>query len=111
LAAAIEQNHDANGIIWPESVAPFQIILINLKPGEAACDKLCNDLYKKLLTKNIEVLYDDTKTSIGQKFATADLIGIPTQMIVGPRGAANGIVEVKNRKNGDKKEVDWTVIT
>ncbi len=105
VAAIIEASHDANGIIWPEAVAPFQVILINLKAGDAACDKLCEEIYAKYRSKNIEILYDDSKASVGQKFSVADLIGVPTQVVVGPKGAANGMVEIKNRATGEKKEV------
>ncbi len=105
VAAIIEASHDANGIIWPEAVAPFQVILINLKAGDAACDKLCEEIYEKYRSKNIYILYDDSKASVGQKFSVADLIGVPTQVVVGPKGAANGMVEIKNRATGTKKEV------
>jgi prolyl-tRNA synthetase len=106
VAAAIEANHDVNGIIWPKEIAPFQIALINVKSGDELCDKVCEEIYQKFLSQNIEVIYDDTKSSLGQKFATMDLIGIPTQIIVGPKSAAAGKVEVKDRKSGEKKEVE-----
>ena len=105
VAAIIEASHDQNGIIWPESVAPFQIVIINLKSGDENCDKICEEIYQKLLSRNIEVLYEDTKAGAGQKFANMDLIGIPNQIIIGPKGVAAGIAEVKNRKTGEKKEV------
>ncbi len=105
VAAMIESSFDERGIIWHKSVAPFQVALINLKIGDELCDKICEDLYQQLLAKNIEVLYDDTKNGAGQKFANIDLIGIPTQIIIGPRGAAAGVAEVKDRKSGEKKEV------
>lgn len=105
VAAIIESSHDANGIIWPEAVAPFQVILINLKAGDTACDKLCEEIYTKYRSKNIEILYDDSKASVGQKFSVADLIGVPMQVVVGPKGAANSMVEIKNRATGAKKEV------
>ncbi len=105
VAAIIEASHDQNGIIWPESVAPFQTVIINLKSGDENCNKICEELYQKLLSKNIEVLYEDTKAGAGQKFANMDLIGIPNQIIIGPKGVAAGIAEVKNRKTGEKKEV------
>ena len=105
VAAIIEASHDANGIIWPKAVAPFQVMLINLKAGDAACDKLCEEIYEKFCSKNVEILYDDSKTSVGQKFSVADLIGIPTQVVVGPKGAANRVAEVKDRASGEKKEV------
>lgn len=101
VAAAIEANHDANGIIWPKEIAPFQIALINVRSGDELCDKLCEEIYQKLP----DVFYDDTKASLGQKFSIADLIGIPTQIIVGPKSAAAGKVEIKDRKTGEKKEI------
>ncbi len=105
VAAAIEANHDENGIIWPAQISPFDVILINIRIGDEACDKACEELYLKLKNQGFEVLYDDTKNSLGQKFSVADLIGVPTQIIVGPKSLALGKVEVKNRKNGEKTEV------
>jgi len=105
VGAIIEASHDANGIIWPKSVAPFQIALINVKSGDELCDKVCQEIYDRFSAQNIEVIYDDTKSGLGQKFAIMDLIGIPTQIIVGPKSAAAGKVEVKDRKTGEKKEV------
>jgi len=105
VAAIIEASHDENGIIWPKSVSPFQVILINLKPEDASCSKVCEEIYEKFIAKNIEILYDDTKTSIGQKFSVADLIGVPNQVVIGPKGAVSGKAEVKNRKTGEKKEI------
>jgi prolyl-tRNA synthetase len=103
--AIIESSHDDNGIIWPESVAPFKVGLINIRAGDEKCEKLCEDLYNKLQNANVDVLYDDTKESAGKKFAAMDLIGLPWQVAIGPRGAEAGTVEVKNRKTGEKKEV------
>jgi prolyl-tRNA synthetase len=105
VAAAIEANHDANGIIWPKEIAPFQVVLINVKAGDETCDKVCEEIYEKFSAHKIEMIYDDTKNSLGQKLATADLIGVPTQIIVGPKLAALGIAEVKDRKTGEKKEL------
>jgi prolyl-tRNA synthetase len=105
VAAAIEANHDENGIIWPAQISPFDVILINIRVGDEACDKACEELYSRLQNKGIEVLYDDTKNSLGQKFSVADLIGVPTQIIVGPKSLASGKVEIKNRKTGEKSEV------
>lgn len=102
VAGAIEANHDANGIIWPKEIAPFQIALINVRAGDELCDKICEEIYAKFP----DVIYDDTKVSLGQKFSIADLIGIPTQIIVGPKSAAAGKVEVKDRKTGEKREVE-----
>jgi len=103
IAAIIEASHDENGIIWPESVAPFDIALINMKAGDEACDKACDELYAQLTAAGKDVLYDDTDQRAGGKFATADLIGLPWQVIVGPRGIAAGEVEVKNRKTGERE--------
>ncbi len=108
VAAAIEANHDANGIIWPKEIAPFQVALINVRAGDELCDKTCEEIYQKLSAQGVEVIYDDTKASLGQKFSIADLIGIPTQIIVGPKSAAAGKVEVKDRKTGEKKEIEIT---
>jgi prolyl-tRNA synthetase len=102
VAAIIEASHDENGIIWPEAVAPFDIALINMKPGDDACDVLCENLYAAYGKAGREVLYDDTDGRAGAKFASADLIGIPWQVIVGPRGAAEGTVEVKKRATGER---------
>jgi len=106
VAAAIEANHDENGIIWPAQISPFDVILINIRVGDEACDKACEELYSRLQNKGIEVLYDDTKNSLGQKFSVADLIGVPTQIIVGPKSLALGKVEIKNRKTGEKSEME-----
>jgi prolyl-tRNA synthetase len=103
IAAIIEAFHDDAGIIWPESVAPFDVALINMKPGDQACDAVCEDLYAKLSAAGRDVLYDDTDQRAGGKFATADLIGLPWQVIVGPRGVAAGEVEIKNRRTGERE--------
>ncbi len=102
-AAIIEASHDANGIIWPLQVAPFQVGLINLKAGDAAVDAACNDLYAKLEKAGIDVLYDDTDERAGGKFATMDLIGLPFQLTVGPKGLKDGVVELKARAGGAKE--------
>ncbi len=105
VAAAIEANHDANGIIWPKEIAPFDVALINIRPGDEACDKAAEEIYQNLQNKGLEVIYDDTKNSLGQKFSVIDLIGVPTQAIIGPKGVAAGKIEIKDRKTGEKKEV------
>lgn len=105
IAAIIEASHDEAGIIWPESVAPFDIALINMKAGDADCDRVCDELYAALTAAGKDVLYDDTDQRPGGKFATADLIGLPWQLIVGPRGVAAGEVELKNRKSGARETV------
>ena len=97
VAAIIEASHDENGIVWPDSVAPFRVGIINLKPGDAACDAACADLYAKLAKAGREVLYDDRDERPGVKFADMDLIGLPWQIVVGPKGVAKGMLEVKRR--------------
>ena len=105
VAALIEANHDEAGIIWPESVAPFHIGLANLKVGDAATDAACADLYAKLEKAGIDVLYDDRDERPGAKFATLDLIGVPHQVVIGPKGLAEGKIEVKNRRTGAKESL------
>jgi prolyl-tRNA synthetase len=105
VGALIEANHDDAGIIWPESVAPFRVGLINLRPGDARCCNIAEDLYAKLRGAGIEVLYDDRNESPGAKFATMDLIGLPDQLVIGPRGAAAGTVELKHRRSGERQDI------
>jgi prolyl-tRNA synthetase len=105
VGAVIEASHDDKGIIWPESVAPFRVGLINLKVADAACSKLCEDLYARLRQARVEVLYDDRDIRAGEKFAEMDLIGLPWQVVVGPRGAAQGKVEFASRASGEKQEI------
>jgi len=102
IAAIIEASHDENGIIWPAAVAPFDVGLINMKVGEAGCDAACETLYAQLGAAGLDVLYDDTDQRAGGKFATADLIGLPWQVIIGPRGVEAGEAEIKNRKTGER---------
>lgn len=103
VGAIIEAHHDDAGIVWPKSVAPFDAGLINLKVGDDACDRLCEEIYQKLNSAGKTVLYDDTANSTGAKFAGMDLIGLPYQLTIGPKGAAAGTVEFKCRKGGEKE--------
>ena len=103
MAAIIEASHDEAGIIWPEPVAPFKVAILNLKQGDAGTDGACEQLYRDLTAKGIEVLYHDLDERPGAKFATADLIGVPWQVLVGPRGLAEGKVEVKKRADGTRE--------
>jgi prolyl-tRNA synthetase len=105
VGAIIEASHDEAGIKWPEPVAPFDIALVNLKAGDAKVDAACEDLYAKLTRAGKDVLYDDTQERPGAKFATMDLIGIPHQLVIGPRGLEKGMAEIKNRMTGAKEEV------
>jgi prolyl-tRNA synthetase len=99
-AAIIEASHDEAGIVWPVPVAPFEVGLVNLKPGDKATDAACEGLYGQLQKAGVSVLYDDTQERPGAKFATMDLIGLPFQLIVGPKGLKSGEVEMKDRKSG-----------
>ena len=103
--ALIEANHDDAGIIWPRSVAPFQVGLINLRPADKRCREAADDLYGKLFAAGVEVLYDDRDESPGAKFATMDLIGLPDQLVIGPRGLAAGTIEIKDRRSGERRDV------
>ena len=101
--AIIEASHDANGIVWPVPVAPFEAGLINLKAGDAATDAACGDVYAKLRSAGIDVLMDDTDERAGGKFATMDLIGLPYQLIIGPKGVKAGEAELKDRRSGNRE--------
>ena len=103
VAAIIEASHDDAGIIWPDSVAPFQVGLINLKAGAAAVDAACDTVHERLTKAGVSVLYDDLDQRAGAKFATMDLIGLPWQVIVGPKGLEKGEVEVKRRATGERE--------
>jgi prolyl-tRNA synthetase len=105
VGAIIEASHDEAGIVWPDAVAPFDVALVNLRVGDAKCDEACADLYAKLGKAGKETLYADTADSAGAKFATMDLIGLPWQLVVGPRGLANGKVELKRRRTGERVEL------
>lgn len=105
VAAIIEASHDEHGIIWPDPVAPFQVALINLKADDTDCTRTCDELYAQLQARGVDVLYDDRDGRPGAKFADMDLIGIPWQLTVGPRGLKNGVVEVKRRATGEKVEL------
>jgi prolyl-tRNA synthetase len=101
VGAIIEANHDKDGIIWPEEVTPFHSIILNLKQGDSIVDKTCDDIYTDLRNANFDPLYDDRMERAGVKFARADLIGIPWRISVGPRGLADGTVELKYRRDGN----------
>ncbi|MCE1235827.1 MAG: proline--tRNA ligase [Hyphomicrobiales bacterium] len=103
VGAIIEASHDDAGIVWPDAVAPFLVGLINMKPGDAACDAACAEIYARLGAAKIDVLMDDTDTRAGAKFATMDLIGLPWQLIVGPKSLAEGKVELKRRASGERE--------
>jgi prolyl-tRNA synthetase len=103
VAAIIEAFHDDAGIKWPEAVAPFRVVILNLKQGSAETDAACEQLYRSFTANGVDVLYDDLDQRPGAKFATADLIGVPWQILVGPKGLAEGKVEVKKRADGSRE--------
>jgi prolyl-tRNA synthetase len=105
VGAIIEASHDDRGIIWPEGVTPFHVGIVNLKQGDGAADVACDSLYAALVSKGLEPLYDDTTERAGAKFATMDLIGLPWRITVGPRGLANGVVELTSRRTGESEEM------
>ena len=105
VGAIIEASHDQSGIIWPEPVAPFAVGLVNLKSGDAETDKACETVYRALMAKGVDVLYDDRDERPGAKFAAMDLIGLPRQIIIGPRGLKEGVAEIKLRRTGERDNV------
>jgi len=108
VGGIIEASHDENGIIWPVPVAPFEVGLINLKASDAETGAACDDVYTQLANAGIEVLYDDTDERAGGKFATMDLIGLPYQVVIGPKGLKAGTAEFKVRATGEKENVPLT---
>ena len=105
VAAIIEACHDDAGIQWPEPVAPFRAIVLNLKQGDVATDAASEYLYRSLNARGLDVLYHDLDERPGSKFATADLIGIPWQILVGPKGLAAGKIELKRRADGAREQL------
>ena len=105
VGALIEVFHDEAGIKWPEPVAPFKLGVINLRPGDDACDDVAAKLDAELTRAGVEILVDDHEESAGAKFATMDLIGLPWQAVVGPRGVKQGVVELKSRATGERSEL------
>ena len=105
VGGIIEASHDDKGIIWPRAVAPFDVAVINLKADDEVCTSCAEGLYAKLQTAGADPLLDDRDDRPGAKLAAIDLIGVPWQIVVGPRGMKNGVVEVKNRRTGEAVEV------
>jgi len=103
VGGIIEASHDDSGIIWPDSVAPFGAAVLNLRAGDAGCDEVCEKAYKALSDAGVDPLYDDRDDRPGAKFAATDLVGIPWQLIVGPKGVADGVVELKRRATGERQ--------
>lgn len=107
VGAVIEANHDKDGIVWPQEIAPWHYNLINLKSGDESCDNTCKNLYKLIQEKNYTVLYDDTDERAGAKLARADLLGLPFQIIIGPKGIKEKLFDLKNRKNGKIERLSY----
>jgi len=105
VGAVIEASHDDNGIVWPESVAPYRVGLVNMRADDEKCAAAADDIYARLQAAGVETLYDDRDERGGAKFATMDLIGLPWQLILGPKGLANGVVELKRRATGEREEL------
>jgi prolyl-tRNA synthetase len=105
VGAIIEASHDEHGIVWPDSVAPWQVGLVTMRADDDASVAAAENLYAKLQAAGIEVLYDDRDERGGVKLGSMDTIGLPWQLIVGPRGVAAGTVELKNRRTGEREEL------
>jgi prolyl-tRNA synthetase len=106
VGAIIESNYDEDGIIWPFNVSPYHLGIINLKPSDAGTSEFCENVYKDVQNAGYSVLYDDRDERAGVKFAEMDLLGLPWQLIVGPRGIKNKSVELKERSTGNRRNLD-----
>ena len=106
VGAIIEAFHDDKGIIWPVSVAPFKVTIINLMPENENCIKVSDNFYNQLSSMNVDVLYDDRDFSIGKKLSDNDLIGIPYQIIIGKRDLKENLVEIKKRRSNETHKVN-----
>ena len=111
VGAIIEANHDDNGIIWPAHIAPFHIGLINLRHNSEETKNACEKLYTEFHNAGLTVLYHDTDDRAGAKFADFDLIGLPYQVVIGPKGVEKNIAEIKDRRTGEKKEIPLEQVT
>jgi prolyl-tRNA synthetase len=105
VAAAIEQNYDANGIIWPMAIAPFQVLLLPINYKDKATQKVCDELYQALQERGVEIILDDRDERPGVKFKDADLVGIPLRVTVGAKGLEKGCIELRWRRDGKSEEV------
>ena len=105
MGAIIEASHDDRGIVWPDSVAPFQVGLVNMRADDGKVTSAADEIYARLQESGVETLYDDRDERGGAKFATMDLIGLPWQLIVGPKGLEKGVVELKRRSDGEREEL------
>ena len=107
VGAVIEANHDQKGIIWPKEITPWDYNIINLKSGDDSCEKICLDLYKIINKNSLKVIYDDTDERAGAKLARADLIGLPYQIIIGPKGIKDQLYDLKFRKSGEISRLSY----
>ena len=107
VGAIIEANHDQKGIIWPKEITPWDYNIINLKCGDTDCDRICLDIYNEMNHNTLKVLYDDTDDRAGAKLARADLIGLPYQIIIGPKGIKDQLYDLKCRKSGDISRLSY----
>ncbi len=105
VGAIIEASHDDNGIIWPEAVSPWKVGLVTMRGDDAASVAAADQIYERLTAAGVEVLYDDRDERGGVKLGSMDLIGLPWQLIVGPRGLAQGVVELKDRRSGERQDL------
>jgi prolyl-tRNA synthetase len=103
--AIIEASHDEDGIIWPMAIAPFKVGIINLRQGDDATDAACEEAYAALVEAGLDPLYDDSENRAGAKFSRMDLIGLPWQLIIGPRGLKEGTIEIKERSSGERQNL------
>lgn len=110
-AAAIEQNHDENGIIWPVPIAPFTVALLSLDPGKEEVQAVAEKIYDELVQSGVEVLFDEREERPGVKFKDADLLGIPLRVTVGGRGVKEGVAELKERATGKESKVELDKVT
>jgi prolyl-tRNA synthetase len=105
VGAIIEASHDEKGVIWPASVAPFEVAVISLRNDDPDVTKACDAAYSQLMKAGVDVLYDDTAERPGAKFSTLELIGVPLLLVVGPKGIKAGVIEVRDRKTGVTEEM------
>ena len=105
VGAIIEASHDEKGIVWPEAVAPFRVGLVNIKSDDKKCVEVCEDVYSSFNETKLDILYDDRDERAGAKLNDMDLIGLPWQVIVGPRGVKSGLLELKNRRSGTTEDL------
>ena len=105
VGAIIEASHDEKGIVWPEAVAPFRVGLVNIKSDDKKCVEVCEDVYSSFNERKLDILYDDRDERAGAKLNDMDLIGLPWQIVVGPRGIKTGHIELKNRRSGTTEDL------